>query len=58
MDKEFNFSEWLREFYHQRDIQELIRRTGIDSYCNCCGAPHYVGKELEHDKECVWYKPN
>ena len=35
--------------------KKLIETTGIDYYCGCCGKPHYVGKDIEHDKECIWY---
>lgn len=27
----------------------------ISGYCSCCGAPHFVGEEITHDRECVWY---
>ena len=35
------------------DIREHFT---IKGYCPCCGEPHYHGKELEHDKECIWSK--
>jgi hypothetical protein len=55
MEKEFNFSEKLKEF-REKKRQEEIQRTGIEGYCICCGDTHYVGKEVEHDKECIWYE--
>lgn len=55
MEKEFNFSDWLRE-RQEKKRQEEIQRTGIEGYCICCGATHYVGKQVEHDKECIWYE--
>lgn len=28
------------------------------TYCNCCGEPRYgKDQEIEHDEECVWWKP-
>ena len=33
------------------DIREHFT---IKGYCPCCGEPNYHGKELEHDKECIW----
>jgi hypothetical protein len=55
MEKEFNFSEKLKEF-QEKKRQEEIQQTGIEGYCICCGATHYVRKEVEHDKECIWYE--
>jgi hypothetical protein len=55
MEKEFNFSEKLKEF-REKKRQEEIQRIGIEGYCICCGATHYVGKEVEHNKECIWYE--
>ena len=46
----------LLEQYREKKRQEEIQRTGIEGYCICCGATHYVGKEVEHDKSCIWYE--
>lgn len=27
----------------------------IIGYCGCCGEPHYLGKEIKHNKECIIY---
>jgi len=43
------------EEYFNRVLQKQVETTGIDYYCGCCGKPHYVGKDIEHDKECIWY---
>ena len=50
------FIRTLLEQYREKKRQEEIQRTGIEGYCICCGATCYVGKEVEHDKECIWYE--
>lgn len=44
------------EEYFNRVLQKQVETTGIDYYCGCCGKPHYVGKDFEHNKECIWYE--
>lgn len=54
MEGKSNFGELLSDFLN-RKRQKEIARTGIQGYCICCGFPHYVDREREHDKECIWY---
>ena len=46
------FTKRMWEYFEKKRLEE----TGIVGYCACCGAPHYVGKEHIHDKECIWYE--
>lgn len=45
------FTKRMWEYFEKKRLEE----TGIIGYCACCGAPHHVGKEHIHDKECIWY---
>lgn len=50
-----SFTELL-ELARERARQLEIEETGIEGYCQCCGEPYYVDKEMKHDKECIWYE--
>ena len=45
-----------KEKHEAKERENRIKETGIIGYCSCCGAPHYVGKPIEHDKEdhCIF----
>ena len=48
-------SEFTKRLW-ELEKKKRLKETGINGYCPCCGEPHYVGKEEEHDKSCIWYK--
>ena len=50
-----SFEDLLQE-RQENKRQDEIKRTGIEGYCICCGSAHYIGKEIEHDAECIWYE--
>jgi hypothetical protein len=52
-------NEKLTEFklqHQEKERQKRIEPTGIMGYCGCCGEPHYVNKEIEHNDECIQYE--
>lgn len=52
MSEPSEFTKRLQEYREKKRVEE----TGLYGYCSCCGQPHYVGKEEEHDQSCIWYK--
>ena len=40
---------------HSADLPKtlpVVDTAEISGYCICCGQPHYVGRDIDH--ECIW----